>query len=141
VSAMASSSARLGLGRLIGRFSYSSLPPQSRDDARASSASASYMGSSVDEFAVAGRSASQAGELVDLAHKPLIVLTASRGNAEGWMQAQDEMATLSDNSLHRVVAGATHQSLLADPDDATVVSQTIQDVVEAVRTSTPLAGR
>jgi len=136
---MVSSTARLGLGRVIGRFSYSSLPPQSRDEARASSATASYMGSFVDEYAVAARSMSEAGELVELGRKPLIVLTAGRGSAEGWMSAQDEMATLSANSLHRVVAGATHQSFLTDPDDATAVSQAIHDVVVSVRTSTPLA--
>ncbi len=141
VSAMVSSTARLGLGRLIGRFSYSSLPPQSRDEARASSATASYLGSFVDEYAVANRSMSEAGELVDLDGKPLIVLTADRGHDEGWMSAQDEMATLSANSLHRVVAGATHQSLIADPDDASAVSKAIHDVVVSVRTSTPLAGR
>jgi pimeloyl-ACP methyl ester carboxylesterase len=140
VSAMASSLARLGLGRLIGQFSYSSLPPQSRDEARASSATAGYMGSFLDEYGVAARSISEAGELVDLAGTPLIVLTADRGNAEGWMASQDKMAALSTNSVHRVVAVATHESLLADPDDAAAVSQAIRDVVVSVRTSTPLAG-
>ncbi|MGZ5417037.1 MAG: alpha/beta hydrolase [Nocardioides sp.] len=138
VSAMVSSTARLGVGRLIGRFSYSSLPPQSRDEARASSATAGYLGSFIDEFAVSGRSASEAGELEDLTGKPLVVLTAGRGSAEGWMAAQDEMATLSTNSLHRVVADATHQSLLADPDDAAEVTRAIDEVVVSVRTSEPL---
>lgn len=95
VSAMVASSARVGLGRVIGRVGYSSLPPQSQDEARASAATASQMGSTVDEYAVASRSISEARELVDLAGKPLIVLTAGRGNAEGWMSAQNEMATLS----------------------------------------------
>ena len=141
VSAMVSSTARLGLGRLIGRTSYSSLPPQSRDEARASSATAGYLGSFVDEYAVANRSMSEAGELVDLDGKPLIVLTAGRGHDEGWMSAQDKLATLSANSLHRVVAGATHQSLIADPDHASAVSNAIHDVVVSVWTATPLAGR
>jgi hypothetical protein len=51
------------------------------------------------------------------------------------------MAGLSTNSVHRVVAGATHQTLLADRDDAREVSRAIHDVVVAVRTSRPLAGR
>jgi pimeloyl-ACP methyl ester carboxylesterase len=141
VSAMVSSTARLGVGRLISQFSYSSLPPQTRDEARASSATADYMGSFVDEFAVSGRSTSQAGKLEDLGEKPLVVLTAGRGSAEGWMSAQDEMATLSTNSLHRVVAEASHESLLADPDDAAEVTRAIRDVVVSVRTSAPLAGQ
>jgi pimeloyl-ACP methyl ester carboxylesterase len=140
VSAMASSLARLGLGRLIGLVSYSSLPPQSRDEARASSATASYMGSFVDEYGVAARSISEAGELVDLAGIPLIVLTADRGNSEGWMASQDKLASLSTNSRHLVVAGATHDSLIADADGATAVSQAIHDVVVSVRTSMPLTG-
>ena len=138
VSAIVSSTARLGVGRLIGQFSYSSLPPQSRDEARASSATADYMRSFVDEYAVAARSTSEAGKLEDLTGKPLVVLTAGRGSAEGWMTAQDDMATLSTNSLHRVVADATHQSLLADPDDAAAVTRAIHDVVVSVRTSEPL---
>jgi hypothetical protein len=100
----------------------------------------SALTSFVDEFGVAARSMSEAGELVDLAGIPLIVLTAGRGNSEGWMASQDKMAALSTNSVHRVVAGATHESLLADPDDAAAVSQAIHDVVVAVRTSTPIDG-
>jgi hypothetical protein len=80
------------------------------------------------------------GQLVDLAATPLIVLTAERGNSAGWMTSQDKMATLSTNSAHRIVAGATHDSLLADPGDAAAVSHAIHDVVVSVRTSTPLTG-
>jgi len=140
VSAMVSASSRVGVGRLIARLSFSDLPPQSRDEARASAATAMEMASFIDEFAVANRSASEAGELVNLDGKPLIVLTADRGNAEGWTESQDELATLSANSLHRVVTGATHQSLVDNPDHAAAVSQAIHDVVEAVRRGAPLSG-
>ena len=54
--------------------------------------------------------------------------------------AQGEMATLSANSLHRVVPAATHVSLIENRDDATAVSQAVHDVVVSVRTSAPLAG-
>jgi pimeloyl-ACP methyl ester carboxylesterase len=140
VSAMVSASARLGLGRVVGRLSYSSLPPQSRDEARASAATASQMGSTVDEYGVAAASTREAGGLVDLGGRPLIVLTAGRGHDEEWMSAQDEMATLSTNSLHRVVAGATHASLIENRDDANAVSQAVHDVVASVRSSAPLVG-
>ena len=43
----------------------------------------------------------QAASLTDLADKPLIVLTAGRGHDAEWMAAQDKLATLSTNSLHR----------------------------------------
>ena len=140
VSAMVSATSRVGVGRLIARLSFSDLPPQSRDEARASAATAMEMASFIDEYAVANRSASEAGELVNLDGKPLFVLTADRGNAEGWTESQDELATLSANSLHRVVTGATHQSLVDNADHATAVSQAIHDVVVAVRRDAPLSG-
>lgn len=140
VSAMASASARLGAARLLAHFSYGSLPPRSRDEARALGATAGQASSFVDEFATANSSMDQARALRDFGEKPLIVLTAGRGSAEGWMSKQDKMAKLSTNSLHRVVAGATHQSLMADEDDAAKVSQAIRDVVASLRTSTALYG-
>ncbi len=138
VASMVASTARLGLGRVIGRLSYSTLPERSRDEARASSATPDYLASFITEFAVASRSSAEAGRLTDLGATPLIVVTADRGNAPGWGSAQDAMAALSSNSLHRVVVGATHDSLLADPDDARAVTQAIRDVVDCVRTATPL---
>jgi len=123
VSALMSATARLGLGRLLG------------------GATAKEMASFIDEYAVAGRSASEAGELKSLDGKPLFVLTAEQGNSEGWMPHQDAMATLSTNSLHEVVPGATHQSLVDNPTHAAAVSQAIVDVVEAIRTGAPLATR
>jgi pimeloyl-ACP methyl ester carboxylesterase len=138
VSALLSATARLGLGRLLAG-SPSDLPPPFGDEAYASAATAKQMAGFIDEYAVAGRSASQAGELKSLEGKPLIVLTAEQGNSEGWMPHQDAMAALSTNSLHDVVPGATHQSLVDNPTHAAVVSQAIVDVVEAVRTGAPLA--
>jgi hypothetical protein len=51
---------------------------------------------------------------------------------------QEELATLSPNSIHRVVEGATHESLLYDKGDSQVSSAAIEQVVEAVRTDQPL---
>ena len=109
-SALMSATARLGLGRLLAGTP-SDLPPPFGDEAYASAATAKQMAGFIDEYAVAGRSASEAGELMSLDGKPLIVLTAEQGNASGWMTNQDAMAALSTNSLHNVVPGATHQSL------------------------------
>ncbi|HEX3621230.1 MAG TPA: multicopper oxidase domain-containing protein [Acidimicrobiales bacterium] len=54
-----------------------------------------------------------------------------------WSAAQDRMATLSTNSLHRVVP-ATHQSLLVDESDSTFSARAIADVVRSIRTRSPL---
>ena len=80
----------------------------------------------------------QAASLTNLDDKPLVVVTADTGNAAGWEQAQDRMATLSTNSSHRVANATTHESLLYDEADSAVASQAIQDVVESVRTAQPL---
>ena len=61
--------------------------------------------------------------------KPLIVLTAGRGPSPGWMAAQNEMATLSTNSLHRVEAGANHPAFVDDKEHAAAVTRAIHDVV------------
>jgi hypothetical protein len=52
-----------------------------------------------------------------------------------WQSAQEHMATLSTNSLHRVAKATTHESLMDDQADSTAASQAIHDVVTAVRTS------
>jgi hypothetical protein len=104
---------------------YGSLPPQSRDEPRASMTTASHVGSTVDEYAEATSSMDAAQSLREFDAKPLIVLTAGRGNDAEWRSAQDDMATLSTNSVHRVVAAATHASLVEDKADATATSQAI----------------
>jgi pimeloyl-ACP methyl ester carboxylesterase len=141
VSALVSATARLGLGRLLAGASPSDLPPPYRDEARASAATAKEMAAFIEEYAVAGRSASEAGKLTTLDGKPLVVLTAEQGNAAGWMAHQDAMATLSTNSRHDVVPGSTHQSLTDNPAHAAIVSQAIIDVVEAIRRGSPLGNR
>jgi hypothetical protein len=81
----------------------------------------------------------QAGELRSLGDRPLAVVTAPEGAQDGWRALQDELATLSSNSVHRVVPGATHASLIADTADAAESSDAIRDVVESVRAASPIA--
>jgi pimeloyl-ACP methyl ester carboxylesterase len=140
LSSLVATTSRLGVGRLIADTGFSDLPPRYRDDARATAATGKEMGGFLDEFGVANRSEAEAGELRSLDAKPLIVLTAELENSKGWMAAQNEMATLSTNSLHRVEAGATHASFVDDPDHAAAVTRAIHDVVVSVRTGQPLKG-
>jgi pimeloyl-ACP methyl ester carboxylesterase len=141
LSSVVATTSRLGVGRLIAATtSFSSLPPKYRDDARKTAATGKEMGGFIDEFGVANRSEAEAGQLRSFGAKPLIVLTAERGNSEGWMAAQNETLTLSTNSLHRVVSGATHASFVDDPDHAAAVTRAIHDVVVSVRTGEPLQG-
>jgi pimeloyl-ACP methyl ester carboxylesterase len=138
VSALVSSSARLGLGRLYAQFALGSLPPRSRDEVRASVATASTLRSTIDEYVQAAASIKQAAALRDFADKPLIVLTAGSGHDAAWSAAQNRMATLSTNSVHRVIDGAAHEDLIANEEDAAATTQAILDVVASVRSPTGL---
>src|SRR5215218_4207075 len=138
VAALSAASAHLGAGRLLNPISYTTLPPRSRDEARATSSTASSLASSVEEYGVANTSMQQASALTSLNGKPLIVLTADEGVTDDqWQSKQDRMAALSSNSLHRH-AQATHDSLVSDETDAAAASQAIRDVVISVRTAQPL---
>src|SRR5215207_2067081 len=130
--------AHLGAGRLLNPFSYGTLPPRSRDEARANSSTARHLASWIEELLAASASARQASLLTNLNGKPLIVLTADTGNDAKHKSAQEHMATLSTNSVHRIAHDTTHQSLLDDEADSAAASQAIHDVVVAVRTSRPL---
>jgi pimeloyl-ACP methyl ester carboxylesterase len=75
----------------------------------------------------------RAAELTSLGDRPLAVVTAGTGSAAGWSGEQNDLATLSSNSVHRIVPGATHQSLIDDESDAAESSRAIGDVVRAVQ--------
>ncbi len=94
--------------------------------------------STIDEYARAAASIEQAAALRHFADKPLIVLTAGRGHDAAWSAAQNRMATLSTNSVHRIIAGATHEDLIANQQDAAATTQAILDVVASVRSGGPL---
>ncbi|MEP6814389.1 MAG: hypothetical protein ABI873_02425, partial [Marmoricola sp.] len=140
LSSLVATTSRLGVGRFIAETSFSELPPKYRDDARTTAATGKEMGGFLDEFGVANRSEAEAGRLRTLGAKPLIVLTATLENAKGWMAAQNKMATLSTNSLHRVESGAKHASFVDDPEHAAAVIRAIHDVVVSLRTGEPLKG-
>jgi pimeloyl-ACP methyl ester carboxylesterase len=139
VSALVSTAARLGLGRLYARSAFGSLPPRSRDEVRASDATPSTLRSTIDEYLQANASTQEAASLRNFADKPLVVLTAGSGSDATHLADQNHLATLSTNSAHRVIDGATHEDLIANEEDAAATTQAILDVVAAVRSQTRLA--
>lgn len=78
----------------------------------------------------------RAAQLTSLGGRPLGVVTAGEGNDAGWRGRQDQLAALSTDTTHRIVAGATHASLVEDEAGAAVSSRAIRDIVDAVRGST-----
>jgi pimeloyl-ACP methyl ester carboxylesterase len=75
----------------------------------------------------------RAAKLTSLGNKPLIVLSAGTGSLPGWAAQQNDLATLSTDSVHRTIPGATHASLINDHVDAAQSSRAIRDVVKAVQ--------
>jgi pimeloyl-ACP methyl ester carboxylesterase len=138
-TALAPSLARFGLLGLASTHSYSGLPPQARAEERAFWSTANHYRSLRDEFLELPAALTQAQALKTLGGKPLIVVTAGKNALTGWLPLQDKMATLSTNSVHRVMRNATHTSLTEDKTDSRISSQAILDVVHAVRSGTPLA--
>jgi pimeloyl-ACP methyl ester carboxylesterase len=74
-----------------------------------------------------------AARLRTLGDRPLAVITADKGGADGWMDDQKQLAALSTDATHVVVAGSTHGSLVTERADAGQSADAIRDVVLAVR--------
>lgn len=90
-----------------------------------------------DEIAKLPTALKQAQGLKSIGGKPLIVLTATRGQQVGWPSAQNALAALSTNSAHRHVA-VDHHSLLDKPSGTARSTQAIRDVVRSARTARPI---
>lgn len=117
---LVSTSARIGLTRLL------DLP------------TSSHVRSTIEEYAQAGPSAQEAAALRDFADKPLVVLTAGIGHDGEESAEQEALATLSVNSVHRVVEGTDHPGMVLDAQGAAATSRAILDVVSSIRTGDPL---
>ena len=131
---------RLGVTRLTNFYpAHPDLPSQQRAQIEAFNSSTQQWVTTVDEFRETPETSAQVHSMGSLGDKPLAVITAGDNQAPDWLEMQDELAALSSNSTHRVVEGATHESLLYDKGDSQVTSARIKEVVEAVRTDRPLS--
>jgi pimeloyl-ACP methyl ester carboxylesterase len=132
--------ARLGIIRLVSKLAPTSpeLPQQQRVQIDALSPSTRQVSTTALEFRATPQTVTQTRSLRSLGDKPLAVVTAGTSEPE-WLKLQDDLATLSSNSTHPVVKGATHTSVMYDRSDAQVTSAAIVDVVQAVRKDQPLA--
>lgn len=138
VAALGAAAARVGLVRLVGSFGYGELPVQSRDEVRAKTATADYAAGWIDEFVQANASGAEAALLTDFLDKPLVVLTAGAETDATHDAAQNQLATLSTDSSHRVVDGASHAGLILDEQYAKATTRAILDVVSSLRNDQPL---
>jgi pimeloyl-ACP methyl ester carboxylesterase len=137
-SALFPSLARLGVFQLVNRFASDPLPVPTRDEERAVVSTANLNRIQRDEFAELPMTLMEAAALTSIGDRPLIVVTAGKGAAAGWLPLQDKMTGLSTNSAHRVLPETDHPGLIHDRVGAAQASQAILDVVASVRAGTPL---
>jgi pimeloyl-ACP methyl ester carboxylesterase len=131
-SALFPTLARVGIGHLAYHDVGSDLPSADSRAEHAFATSARSQRNQRDEFAALPDSFRQAQTLTTLTSTPLVVITASEKQQNGWSAEQDRMTTLSSNSVHRVVP-ASHDSLLCSATDSRFSSQGIRAAVTAVR--------
>jgi pimeloyl-ACP methyl ester carboxylesterase len=92
-----------------------------------------------DELSVLPRVFEQSRSLITLEDRPLVVLTASENlSTEGWSAAQDRLAALSSNSVHRDVR-SSHAGMLEDPDGSAASVAAITTVARSVSTGSPVS--
>ena len=140
IFAVASLLARLGVVRLLYKLDPASpeLPQKQRAQIDALSPSTRQVSTTALELRATPQTTTQTRSLRSLGNKPLAVVSAGTQEPE-WLELQDDLATLSTNSMHRVVEGATHTSVVYDRSEAQATSAAIVEVVEAVRNDQPLA--
>jgi pimeloyl-ACP methyl ester carboxylesterase len=139
VSAVLPSLSRFGVGRVVAQTSYGDLPPSARREQRAFWSTPRHNRSVRDEFSEIRTAMAQAKSLTSIGDRPLVVLTAQKEALGGWMAAQDDLAQLSTNVAHRVLPEATHAAVVENQAFAAQSSQSIRDVVDAVRTGARVA--
>jgi pimeloyl-ACP methyl ester carboxylesterase len=131
---------RLGLGHLVPENSH--LPTDVAAKVAAIASAPQYYRNQRDEWSIIPKVFTQAQALATLGDRPLAVLTASASSTgtEGWDGAQDQLAALSSNSVHRTV-DSTHQGLLEDVRPTAAAVRAITEVISSVRTGTSLPSR
>ena len=90
-----------------------------------------------DEFIVLPTVLQQSSTLTSIGDRPLIVVTAGAQADPGWVAAQEGMPRLSTASVHRILATATHNSLVSGVDTPASI-QAILDVLTSIRVGTAL---
>jgi pimeloyl-ACP methyl ester carboxylesterase len=122
---------RLGLGRLLPA---SQLPAPAAEQVKALTSTARAARNGRDELSVVLEVFAQAQALTTLGDRPLAVLTASENVTNpGWTGAQDALASLSTQHVHRTVQ-STHAGLLEDRAPAAESVRAVTEVVSSIRT-------
>jgi len=133
---------RLGVGHayfaLGGEVDFADLPQRQHDEIAAAWSSQEHWWSMESTMLLGADIFQQAHDLGSLGDLPLAVITRGEGVDDGWCEMQNELVSLSTDSIHITVDGSTHSSLIFNPKHAHIVSETILQIVEAVQTGNRL---
>jgi pimeloyl-ACP methyl ester carboxylesterase len=125
--------ARLGVTRLLGFIPPDpDLPPRQQAETRAYYATATFADATRDAARAFAATLAQVRATGTLGDLPLAVVSAGT-QPPSWQELQRELATLSTNVTHQVVAGATHASIVDNERDALETTSAVLRVVQAVR--------
>ena len=132
---------RVGVLRLLNPAAFMpGLPPRHDAALRAYGADGLAAGAARELAAVEELTFPQVRRTGRLGERPLVVLSAGQTLAQDpvFAELHAELAALSSNSVHRVVAEASHAALVLDETHAAQTAAAIRQVVEAVRSGRPL---
>ncbi len=125
--------ARLGVGRVVYRHDFDHYPSEQRAELLAQGVTPAMAASQRDEWAMIPTVMRQAAAARTLGDIPLVAVTAMRDQLDQWLELQRDLVTLSTDGVHRIVAQASHMSLVDSEAEAAQSARAILDVVEAVR--------
>jgi pimeloyl-ACP methyl ester carboxylesterase len=123
---------RLGYVRLAGLFSAWSegLPERQAAESQVFLSDYRHLKTTRDECLAWDTLCAEARGTADLGDRPLAVVTAGKDVLEGHPKLQGELAALSSDSIHLVVPGADHVTLVTQRDHARAVVRAIRHVVQ-----------
>ncbi len=109
------------------------LPARQRTEARVFLSSYDHFKTTLDEFLAWDSICAEVRRARNLGNRPLAVLSAGRNLLPGSLELQGELAALSSDSMHRLVTGATHVTLVTHKEYAMRVVDAIRQIVEKVK--------
>ena len=126
--------ARMGYVRLAGIFNFwaEGLPTRQASEAKAFLSTYNHLKTTRDESLAWETICAEVRGTKRLSDIPLAVVTAAKGVLPGHPELQRELAALSPNSVHFVVKGADHVTLVTRREYALQVVEAIRHVVERV---------
>jgi pimeloyl-ACP methyl ester carboxylesterase len=126
---------KLGYVRLTGCLNCQAdgLPGRQRAEAHVFLSSHSHFCTTLHESLAWEKICSEVRRAGNIGNKPLAVLSAGRDLLPGSLELQGDLGTLSSDSTHRIIEGATHVTLITHREHALSVVESIRQVVDKAR--------